>query len=88
MSDEEEFDYGEGELEGWDVTDPPPPEKTFEDQVAVLRAGVPARCEEAVEEIARMGPDVLPRLRALLEDENADLVVDVKKAIRLIEQAQ
>jgi hypothetical protein len=71
MSEEDDVDYGEGELEGWDVTDPPPPEKTFEDLVAVLRAGVPGPCAEAVDAIARMGSEVLPRLEGLLEDENA-----------------
>ena len=85
--EDEEFDYGEGELEGWDVTDPPPEPKTFEDHVATLRTGVPGPCADAVEALAKMGAEVLPELKALLDDENADLVVDVKRAIQWIEQS-
>ena len=68
----------------WEIVDAPV-EKTFDDWVAVLRGGEPAACEEAVEAISEMGADVLPQLQALLSDSNPDLVVDVKKAIKLIE---
>ncbi len=86
MNEEEQVPAEIGDDE-WQVTDPPPPEKTFDDHLATLRGGKPAACAEAVEAISQMGADVLPQLKALLDDPDADLVVDVKKAIRLIEDA-
>ena len=69
----------------WKVQDEDPPAKTLDDWVAVLCEGEPEPCAEAVEAIANMGEAVLPALRALQSDVNPDLVVDVNKAIRLIE---
>jgi len=69
----------------WEVDDEAPAEKDFDDWIAVLRGGDPDACEEAVDALSDMGPPILPRLKALLDDDNPDLVVDVKKAIKLIE---
>ena len=50
----------------------------------VLRGGESRACEQAVAELARHGPSVLPELEQASRDPDPDFRVDVKKAIDLI----
>lgn len=82
----------EAEL-AWDV---PSPDREYEgglpgrplrpvaELLEVLRGGESRACEQAVAELARHGPAVLPELERASSDPDPDFRVDVKKAIDLI----
>ena len=80
--EEEPVELPEGEY--WKTGDETPAAPTLEDLVAILRKGDPVACEQAVAQLSDMGDTALPALRALLEDDNADVRVDAAKAIALI----
>ncbi len=82
----------------FDRSVPPPP--TFEDRttdehgepipealVVILREGDPRACTRAVEVFARIGEPALPLLRKLMQDENPDVRVDARRALKLIEES-
>ncbi len=50
----------------------------------ILRGGESRACEEAVAELVRHGPGILPELEQALSDPDPDVRVDVRKAIDLL----
>ena len=63
---------------------PEEPVKPVADLLRVLRGGEPRACEQAVADLVRHGSAALPELEQALSDQDADVRVDVKKAIALI----
>jgi hypothetical protein len=61
--------------------------RPVDELIEVLRGGESRACERAVEELVKHGPAAVAALRAALQDPDADVRVDAKKALQRIEEA-